>query len=300
MFHIILFLFFKQCIIYVGDFMEKLRDLKVVFMGTPEFSVPILEMLIENTNVIGVVSREDAEVGRKRILTPSPVKACALKHGIKVFTPHRLKNEYEDILNLSPDIIITCAYGQIVPKIVLDYPLYGCINVHGSVLPKYRGASPIQTAIMNGEEKTGITIMYMDESLDTGNIITYDFMPIEDTDTYGTLSNKLSILSRDLLLKTLPKIIEVYNFIRALNPNPLANTLVNGEEWKIIESKIGNKGNYPIGIISHVYPDSFAIGCLDGELLVTKIKPAGKKEMLVKDFFNGFDSKKLLGIEVGK
>jgi len=314
--------------------MEKLKDLKVVFMGTPEFSVPILEMLIENTNVIGVVSREDAEVGRKRILTPSPVKACALKHGIKVFTPHRLKNEYEDILNLSPDIIITCAYGQIVPKIVLDYPLYGCINVHGSVLPKYRGASPIQTAIMNGEEKTGITIMYMDESLDTGNIINYDFMPIEDTDTYGTLSNKLSILGRDLLLKTLPKIIEddnfnikqddyeatftklikrederlnfnktteeVYNYIRALNPNPLANTLVNGEEWKIIESKIGNKGNYPIGIISHVYPDSFAIGCLDGELLVTKIKPAGKKEMLVKDFFNGFDSKKLLGIEVGK
>ncbi len=311
---------------------KELKDLKVVFMGTPEFSVPILESLIENTNVVGVVSREDAYVGRKHVLTPSPVKECALKHNIKVLTPHKIKEEYESILNLEPDIIITCAYGQIVPKVILDFPYYGCINVHASILPAYRGASPIQSAIMNGETETGVTIMYMDETLDTGNIINHDSIPIEDTDTYGTLSNKLSILGRDLLLKTLPRIIkddnfnikqddeiatytklikrsderldfhktrkQIYDYIRALNPEPLANIVINGEEIKVLESKIGKESHGEIGKITSVNKDSIGIMCSDGEILITKIKPAGKKIMLVKDYLNGINKDKLLNNKV--
>ena len=169
---------------------------KIVYMGTPEFAVPTLEMLIENTNVVGVVTQEDKEVGRKRVLTPSPVKACALEHGIPVLTPHRIKEEYEEVLNLSPDIIITCAYGQIVPKIMLDFPFYGCINIHGSILPEYRGASPIQSAIMNGDTETGITIMYMDEEMDTGNIINMDYISMKK-ESQGKTGEKVDVIHPD-------------------------------------------------------------------------------------------------------
>ena len=313
---------------------KALKDLKVVFMGTPEFSVPVLKSLIELTDVVLVVSQPDKEVGRKRILTPSPVKECALEHNIEVFTPKKIREEYEVVLNHKPDIIITCAYGQIVPKQMLDYPDYGCINIHGSLLPKYRGASPIQSAIMNGDEVTGITLMYMEEGLDTGNIIHAKELKISDDDTYGTLSEKLSLLGRDLLISTLPKIIEgdnfdipqnddeathtvkikrederldftktrkeLHNFVRALNPTPYANILVNGEEWKIIETAIGEEKEGKVGTVTSVNKDSFGILASDGELLIKRIKVAGKKEMSVKDFFNGYKKENLLGIEVNK
>ena len=309
---------------------KQLKDLKVVFMGTPEFSVPILESLIELTDVVLVVSQPDKEVGRKRVLTPSPVKKCALEHGIEVYTPKKLREEYEYILNKKPDVIITAAYGQIVPKQMLIYPDYGCINVHGSLLPKYRGASPIQSAIMNGDKTTGITLMYMEEGLDTGNIIHAKEIPIEDDDTYGTLSEKLSILGRDLLVKTLPVIVdgenfdipqnddeatstvkikrederldfnktatELHNFVRALNPSPLANILVNGEEWKVLTTEVGDSVNGKLGEVVEVNKDSFVVACKDSSLIVKKIKPAGKKEMFVKDFFNGFNKESLKGV----
>ena len=311
---------------------KELKDLKVVYMGTPEFAVPTLEMLIENTNVVGVVTQEDKEVERKRVLTPSPVKACALEHGIPVLTPHRIKEEYEEVLNLSPDIIITCAYGQIVPKIMLDFPFYGCINIHGSILPEYRGASPIQSAIMNGDTETGITIMYMDEEMDTGNIINMDKIDIDIKDTYGTLSDKLSIVGRDLLLRTLPKIIaddnwnikqddggatytkkikrederldfnktkkQVYDYIRALNPTPLANIMLNGEEIKIVEAELGNDKKGEVGIINEVSKKYFSIQCSDGSINITKIKRAGKNIMDVQSFLNGYDKTKLLNTKV--
>ena len=313
---------------------KTLKDLKVVFMGTPEFSVPILESLIELTDVVLVVSQPDKEVGRKRVLTPSPVKACALSHGIEVFTPNKIREEYEYVLNKKPDIIITAAYGQIVPKQMLIYPDYGCINVHGSLLPKYRGASPIQTAIMNGDTKTGITLMYMEEGLDTGNIIHAKEIDIDPSDTYGTLSEKLSILGRDLLVKTLPVIfegenfdipqnddeathtvkikrederldfnktaLELHNFVRALNPTPLANILVNGEEWKVLETTVGNKTQEKPGTIVVVNKDSFEVACSDATLVIKKIKPSGKKEMLVRDFFNGFNKDSLKGVVVNE
>lgn len=311
-----------------------MKDLCVVFMGTPEFSVPVLKELIASTNVVLVVTQPDAYVGRKKILTPSPVKKLALENNIEVFTPEKLRKEYEYILNKKPDIVITCAYGQIVPKQILDYPEHGCINVHASLLPKYRGASPISEAIKNGEEETGITIMYMDETLDTGNIIQARSIPIEDNDTLGTLSEKLSILGAKTLIDTLPSIMEcenfdipqdneiatyaglikrederidfnktrkeVYNFIRSLNPEPLANTLINGEEWKIIESKIGTEMKCEVGKITSLNKDSFGIGCLDGEILITKVKLSGKKEMRVQDLFNGYDKNKLKDVKVGE
>lgn len=310
------------------------KDLRVVFMGTPEFAVPVLKELLANTNVVLVVTQQDAYVGRKKILTPSPIKKIAIDHGIEVFTPEKVRKEYEYILNKKPDIIITCAFGQIIPKQILDYPEHGCINVHASLLPKYRGASPISAAIQNGEKETGITIMYMDEGIDTGNIIQARAIPIEEDDTLGTLSAKLSILGAKTLMDTLPRIIEcenfdipqddeeatyvsiikrsderidfnktrleVYNFIRSLNPTPLANTIINGEEWKILEANIGPEKSGEVSVVTSVNKDSFGIQCLDGEILITKVKPSGKKEMTVQNLFNGFDKNKLKGIKVGE
>ncbi len=310
-----------------------MKDLKVVFMGTPEFAVPVLKELIENTNVVLVVTKEDKEVGRKKILTPSPVATLAESHGIEVFKPHRLKKDYQLILDKDPDIIITCAYGQIVPSEILEYPSLGCINVHASLLPKYRGASPITAAIMAGEEKTGITLMYMEEGIDTGNIIHAAEIPIEESDTGGSLSEKLSALGAELLMKTLPSIIDETNFslaqndeeatyvgllkrederldfndtakniinkIRALNPEPMVNILLDNEEWKILKAEIGESKKGEVGLISEVGKDYFSINCQDGCINVLEIKPFGKKNMTVKDFLNGYKKENLINKKVG-
>ena len=167
--------------------------IKTVFMGTPEFAVPILDTLIKNTEVVLVVTQPDKYVGRKKVLTYSPIKNLALEHNIPVFQPVRIKVDYATIKEYHPDLIVTCAYGQIVPKEVLDIPRLGCINVHASLLPKYRGGAPIHHAIMNGETKSGITIMYMDVGMDTGDMIVKKEIPIEEHDTLGSLSDKRSV-----------------------------------------------------------------------------------------------------------
>lgn len=311
-----------------------MKDLRVVFMGTPDFAVPILESLVENTNVVLVVTKTDSLVGRKKELKESSVAIAAHNHNIPVMKPISLKKEYESILNYKPDIIITCAYGKIVPKVILDYPEYGCINVHASLLPKYRGANPIQQAIYNGETETGITIMYMDEGIDTGNIIHAKSLEILDDDNIETLSNKLSVLGSELLIKVLPKIIEgenfdipqnndeatyvsyltremetidfkrtakdVYNHVRSLNPYPLANTTIDGVEWKIIECSISDIKSTVPGEISSVGKDYIGISCSDYEIHVKRVKITGKKEMLVKDLFNGMKKESLLKKVVGE
>ena len=147
------------------------KELRVVFMGTPRFSIPVLEALIDNYNVVAVVTQPDKAIGRGGKIGITPIKQVAINHNILVIQPKRIKEEYEEIIALEPDIIITCAYGQIIPKELLDYPKYGCINVHASLLPKLRGGAPIQRAIMNGYKKTGITIMYMEEKMDSGDMI---------------------------------------------------------------------------------------------------------------------------------
>lgn len=301
-----------------------LKDLKVIFMGTPSFSVPILENLIKNANVLGVVTAPDALIGRKKVLTASPIKMCAQKYNIPVFTPVKLKEDYESILELNPDIIITCAYGQIVPKVILDTPKYGCINIHASLLPKYRGASPIQSAIINGEKETGITLMYMAEGLDTGDIIKEKSIKIDDVDNLETLSNKLSILASNMIIEELPNIIngkseripqdndqatyvglikredehldfnipaiDVYNKVRAFAPSPLANFILDDLEYKVGLCEVTNESG-SAGLIISEDKNSFTIACQVNAIKILKIKPLGKNLMDVKDFKNGYHDK---------
>ncbi|WP_028545064.1 methionyl-tRNA formyltransferase [Paenibacillus taiwanensis] len=184
---------------------------KIVFMGTPQFAVPSLQMLLtEGYTVAAVVTQPDRPVGRKRVLTPTPVKQAALDNGITtVWQPEKLRTSetIEHIRELAPDLIVTAAYGQILPKALLDIPRQGCINVHGSLLPGYRGGAPIQRSIMNGEPKTGVTIMYMAEGMDTGDMISRVEVPITDADNAGTLFDKLSTEGAELLRRTLPELL---------------------------------------------------------------------------------------------
>lgn len=307
-----------------------LKDLKVVFMGTPEFSVPVLSSLINNTNVIGVVTQSDKMVGRKKEIVFSPIKSLALKNNIKVLQPIKIKEDYFDILNLKPDIIITAAYGQIIPKEVLDYPKYGCINVHASLLPKLRGGAPIQRAIMDGYKETGITIMYMDPKMDAGDIIKQASVSILDNDTYQTLHDKLSLLAPNLLLEVLPSIInntndrikqdtsevtyaynidrseeildfnsskeEIYNKIRGLNPNPGSYFLLDGKTIKVYNSLIEDDLSYSNrenGEIVKASKDSFSIKTSNGLIKILEIKPEGKNKMLVSNYLNG--NKNIIG-----
>ena len=188
-----------------------MKNLKVVFMGTPSFAVPVLEKLIESTNVALVVSQPDREKDRKGNVLPTPTKQIAKSNNIEVYQPSKIKEEYQKIIDINPDIIITCAYGQIIPEIILNCPKLGCINVHGSLLPKLRGGAPIHHAIINGDKTTGITIMYMDKKMDSGDIISQEEIEIKEDDILDTLYEKMSYLGADLLIKTLPSIIEGTN-----------------------------------------------------------------------------------------
>lgn len=300
-------------------------------MGTPEFSVPILKMLIKNYNVVGVVTQPDREVGRKKVLTPSPIKQTAMEFNIPVITPEKLRIEYEKVLAFKPDIIVTCAYGQILPNEILNYPKYGCINVHASLLPKYRGGAPIQRAIMNGEVKTGITIMYMNEGMDTGDMIEKKELIIENDDNYDEVSKKLSVIGTDLLEDVLPKVIkgkikrtiqdnedatyapiikredekldfnkttfEIYNHIRALSTTPGAYAILDKKVVKIYSSRMSdhihpNKKN---GEIVKIYDDGIGISTSDSEIVITDIKIEGKNKMSVKQYLNGKNADELLG-----
>ena len=188
-----------------------MKNIKVVFMGTPDFAVPILEGLIENYDVVGVVSQPDKKVGRHQQLVNTPIKEVALKNNIICFQPVKIREDYNNILELNPDIIVTCAYGQIIPKEILDFPRLGCINVHASLLPKLRGGAPIHKSIIDGYDKTGITIMYMDEKMDSGDIISQSETIITDTDNLESVHDRLSLMGSELLLNTLPSIIEGSN-----------------------------------------------------------------------------------------
>lgn len=296
-----------------------MKNLRVVFMGTPEFSLEPLKVLIEKTNVVLVVTKPDAYVGRKKILTPSPVKELAMEHNIEVVTPVSIKKEYQSIIDVKPDLIVTCAYGKIIPKVLIDYPKYGCVNIHASLLPKYRGAAPIQWALINGEEETGITLMYMDEFMDTGDIIDKVTYKIKDTDDIGTLHNELSILGGKILRDNLENLISnnikrikqndeeatyapmieremeeldfndtgknIINKIRAFSPWPLTKTKINNEEIKIIKAHF-EEGKSEINKL-YVEKDKLGIGVIDGIVYFDIIKPIGKNSMDVKNYLNG-------------
>ena len=312
-----------------------MKDLKVIFMGTPDFAVPILKELILHTNVLLVVTQPDKCVGRKQILTKSPIKLLAEEHNISVFQPTKIKTDYDLILNTKADIIITCAYGQIIPKTILDYPKLGCINVHASLLPKYRGGAPIHHALINGETKTGVTIMYMDELMDHGDIISQATYPIKENDNVQTLHEELSNLGANLLIKTLPSIINntnqrikqdedqvsysytikredeqlnfnqngstIINKIRGLNPWPLANFTINNQEIKVLEASFFKSNHHQKpGLIEKLDKNHFGITCQDGIIYLEKVKPFGKKEMAIKDYLNGLKKEELLNQTVNR
>lgn len=307
-----------------------MKDLNVLFMGSPSFSVSVLEELNKNVNVVGVVTAPDAYVGRKKVLTMCPVKEKAVSLGLKVYSPIKLRSDYEFIKELNPDMIITCAYGQILSEEILNIPKLGCFNLHGSLLPKYRGGAPIHYALLNGDEKTGITLMYMDKGMDSGDMIAKEEIKIDDNDNIESLTNKLSIIASKMIIKYLPSLIngtnnrvkqdiskvtfspiitredehldfnltakEIFNRYRMLSPNPLPNIKIDGIEYKIAECKIVDASGKASIVVSKD-KNSFTIMAKDKGIMVSKIKPIGKNIMNVKDFFNGYHDE-IVGKEV--
>ena len=307
-----------------------MKDLNVLFMGSPSFSVPVLEELNKNVNIVGVVTAPDAYVGRKKVLTMCPVKEKAIGLGLKVYSPIKLRNDFEFIKELNPDMIITCAYGQILSEEILNIPKLGCFNLHGSLLPKYRGGAPIHYALLNGDKKTGITLMYMDKGMDSGDMIAKEEIKIEDNDNIESLTSKLSIIASKMIIKYLPSLIdgtnnrvkqdinkvtfspiitredehldfnltakEIYNRYRMLSPNPLPNIKIDNIEYKIAECKIVDASGKISTVVSKD-KNSFTIMAKDKGIMVSKIKPIGKNIMNVRDFFNGYHEE-IIGKEV--
>lgn len=307
-----------------------MKNLKVIFMGSPLFSVPVLEELNKNVKIVAVVTSPDAPVGRKKILTKCPVKEKAIALDLPVYSPTSLRKDYQFIKDLNPDIIITCAYGQILTEEILNIPKLGCFNLHGSLLPKYRGGAPIHYALLNGDKETGITLMYMDKGMDSGDMIEQETIEITDEDNIETLTNKLSLRASKMIIKNLPSLInqtnkrqkqdetkvtfspiitrkdehlnfnktakEVYNHIRTLTPNPLPNFILDEIEYKIAECEITPAQGKPSTIVE-VNKNYIVIMCKDKGIKITKLKPTGKNIMTVKDFLNGYH-KELLNKEV--
>ena len=275
-------------------------------MGTPSFAVPILEELINKYNVIMVVSQPDKEKDRKGNIIYSPCKEIGIKNNIEVYQPIKIREEYQYILDKRPDIIITAAYGQIIPSQILDYPKYGCINVHGSLLPKLRGGAPIHHAIINGDKEAGVTIMYMDKKMDSGDIISQRSINIDDNMILDDLYYKLSILGRDLLIDTLPSILNgtnnrikqneeevtyglnitkeeelinfndsvsnVHNKIRGLSSIPGAYAMLNNKRMKIyLSEKTNNISKEKPGTITDINKNGITVSTKDYDIILKNI-----------------------------
>lgn len=309
-----------------------LKNTKIIFMGTPEFSVPILGALIDNYNVVAVVTQPDKKVGRKQVITPPPVKELALEHDIEVLQPDKVKDNQEflnEIKELSPDLIVVAAYGFILPQELLDIPKKGVINVHSSLLPKYRGPAPIQAAILNDDEKTGVTIMMVEYKMDAGDILSQAEVDIANDETFKTLHDKLAILGTHLLIDTLPKYLnneikpqpqdesqatycqmikkedgqidwsksaeQIERMVRAYNPWPGAYTIWNDKKLKLLEVD-------EVGEINE-FNDAGAVGqdlvvkCGQGALKIKKLQLEGKKPMTDQEFLNGY--KNIVGSVLG-
>ncbi|MFQ3838769.1 methionyl-tRNA formyltransferase [Staphylococcus pseudoxylosus] len=297
---------------------------KIIFMGTPDFSTKVLEMLIAEHNVIAVVTQPDRPVGRKRTLTPPPVKEVAVKHGLPVYQPEKLaqSEDLEKLIALDADLIVTAAFGQILPESLLNAPKLGAINVHASLLPKYRGGAPIHQAIIDGQKETGISIMYMVKKLDAGDIISQRAIVIEDQDDVGSMHDKLSFLGADLLKETLPSIINgtnqrieqnedeatfasnisrdqekidwsqsaeaIYNQIRGLSPWPVAYTKMDDGNLKVYASRIEQGKTGEPGTIIETTKKAIIVATGSGDAIaLTDIQVAGKKRMLTANYLSG-------------
>ncbi len=307
-----------------------MNNTKVVFMGTPEFAVPVLDGLIKNYNVVLVVSQADREKDRKGRLLYTPVKKLALDNNIPVYQPDSIRKEYNKVLEYNPDIIVTCAYGQIIPIELLNYPKYGCINVHASLLPKLRGGAPIHRALMNGDKETGITIMYMDEKMDNGDIISQEKTSILEDDNLDSLYERLSKMGSQLLLKTLPlilnnkndrikqnenevtygyninreeekiefsnKSLDIHNKIRALSTHPGAYCYLDDKRLKIYKTSLTDTvSDEKPGTIVDITKNGIYVSTSDYIIIIKELKLEGKKKCDVRDFVNGIDIMELKG-----
>jgi methionyl-tRNA formyltransferase len=298
--------------------------MRIIFMGTPEFAVPSLdEIICEGHELLAVITQPDRPKGRGKKLTPSPVKEKALEQGIRIFQPPKLKDEgiISEIEKLSPDCIVVVAFGQILPKRVLNIPKFGCVNVHASLLPKYRGAAPINWAIINGERITGVTTMYMDEGLDTGDIILQKEVNIEDK-TAGELHDDIAEVGAKLLRDTL-KLVEkgtaprekqkdsessyapmlnkrigkinwnnsaedIYNLIRGVIPWPTAFTTYKGEKFKIWKARVlGECGNDKPGMIVETGKEGISVCTADRLFLIEELQFPNSRRMTVDEYLRG-------------
>ena len=298
--------------------------MKIVFMGTPDFAVPSLERIISEYGVEAVFTQPDRPKGRGKKMTFSPVKEVAVKHDIKVFQPEKLKEDREAIeylKQLKPDFIIVVAFGQILTKEVLDIPTIGCINLHASLLPMYRGAAPLNWVVINGEKVSGNTTMLMDVGLDTGDMLLKDEVEITENMTAGELHDKLMISGADLLIKTIDgmskgeitpikqegetcyaKMLnkdtgkidwnksakDIHNLIRGLNPWPIAHTTYKNESMKIYESTVLNESSSKEpGTIISVNKNGMKVNTIEGILLIKKIQFPNGKPLTIEQYING-------------
>lgn len=301
--------------------------MNIVYMGTPDFAVPPLRAMAEaGYQVTAVVTQPDKPKGRGKTLMPTPVKEEAQKHGISVYQPVKVRNpEFVKVLeNLNPDIIVVAAFGQIIPKEILMLPKYGCINIHASLLPKYRGAAPIQQAVIDGEKESGVTIMKMGEGLDTGDMIAKVVVPITGEETGGSLFDKLSVAGAELLVKTLPSIFdgtavyekqpeesptpyaamitkkmglldftksaeELERLVRGLNPWPSAYTFLNGKTLKVWKSRVSEESSsFEPGTVISADKTGIYVACGKNILVLTEIQLEGKKRMDTDAFLRGY------------
>ena len=301
--------------------------MRILFMGTPDFALFSLKALVESgEEIIGVVTQTDKPKGRKAILTPPPVKVYAMEQNIPVFQPKTLKDDafYQLLTELDPDMIVVTAFGKILPQRVLDYPKFGCINVHGSLLPEYRGAAPMQRAVMDGKAETGITTMLMDAGIDTGDMLLKAKVTIEENDNFETVHDKLGECSAKLLLETVKLAKEgnlkpikqddagatyaakienadcvldfskdakaVHDRIRGLSPIPLSFTRTpDGKMLKIVASEVSKRdnGGKPAGTVIALDGGRITVACGVGALDFLSVLPEGKKKMGAADFING-------------
>ena len=299
----------------------------IVFMGTPQFAVPVLQGLLDQPeyDVQAVLTQPDHRVGRKHVLTPSPVKQLAVDNNIKVLQPAKLNKspEMDEIIALQPDLLITAAYGQFLPSKLLAAAKIAAVNVHGSLLPKYRGGAPVQYSIINGDAETGISIMYMVKQMDAGDVLAQRAIPIEEDDDNGTMFDKLSILGRDLLLETLPKLVDgtatatpqdesqvvfspnistaqeridyrlpadqIDNKVRGLRPAPLGNMVIDGLRTKIYDvTPLDEKTNLQPGQVVRATKHRLVLAAGDGTTYqINRLKPAGKQAMDITAYLNG-------------
>ena len=308
-----------------------MNDKKIVFLGTPEFSACVLQGLIDaKYNIIAVVTQPDKPVGRKRILTPTPVKEVALRHNIDVYQPVSLRKDYEFLKNMDFDMLITAAYGQILPQEVLDLSKVNNINVHASLLPKHRGGAPIHRSIINGDKTTGVTIMKMIYKMDAGCMYAKQEVEIDEQINTTELFNKLQYVGRDLLLKVLPDLLDnklegieqnedeatysfnikreeekidfnkttlqVHNLIRGLAEVPGAYCIFKEKEMKIYKAKIYKlcEDNVEVGSLKIENKNELIVKCSDGYLRLLEIKLQGKQRMDVSAFLNGCNKQELV------